>query len=102
MPKEDLVSLAAKHGEKMIEVSVRFWTNDIATDKGRLIPKHAWTAGMIRLSPNKSHNVTSGRWIPFHSLLDIGAIIEKALIEQGVVLHASRKMQKYTAHNGNR
>ena len=102
MAKEDLVSLAAKHGEKMIEITARFWTNDIAPEEGRLIPKHAWTSGMIRVSPNRSHNIMSGRWIPFHSLLDLGAVIEKALIEQGVVLHPSRKMQKYTEHNGAR
>jgi len=96
MANEDFISLAAKHGEKMIEVTVRFWTNDIAPEEGKLIPKHAWTSGMIRVGPNKSHSIGSSRWIPFHSLLDMGSVIEKALIEHRVVLHPSRKMQKYT------
>ena len=33
--------------------------------------------------------------LPFHSLLDIGAVIEKALIKHGIKLHSGRKMQKY-------
>jgi hypothetical protein len=41
---------------------------------------------------NKTHGIVPGPPKPFHSLLDIGAVIEKALIEHGVVL---KKMQKY-------
>jgi hypothetical protein len=37
--KESLASLEAKHGEKMIEVKVRFWTNDISREAGKVIPK---------------------------------------------------------------
>ena len=35
---------AAKHGQKMLEARVRFWTDDIAGKKGEIIPKHAWAA----------------------------------------------------------
>ena len=31
----------AEHGEKMIEVKIRFWTNSIAEQEGKIIPKHA-------------------------------------------------------------
>ena len=37
-------ALAAKHGQKMLEVRVRFWTDDIAGKKGEIIPKHTWGA----------------------------------------------------------
>jgi hypothetical protein len=40
MPKrEPIESLEAKQGEKMIEVKLRFWTNDIAPENGKVLPK---------------------------------------------------------------
>jgi hypothetical protein len=30
---------------KMIEVKVKFWTNDIARQKSKVIAKHAWQSG---------------------------------------------------------
>lgn len=35
MSKEDLAAKEAVHGQKMIEVKLRFWTNDIAPEEGR-------------------------------------------------------------------
>jgi len=90
-----LASLEAKQGEKMIEVQLRFWTNNIATQQGKVIPKHAWTAGVVRIERNKSHGIEPGNPQPFHSLLDASAIIEKVLIDHGVILHPSRRMKKY-------
>ena len=44
MPKdENPQSREAKHGKKMIEVRVRFWTDDIANEEDRILPKHALT-----------------------------------------------------------
>lgn len=93
--KEDLAALDAEHGEKMIEVKLRFWTNNIAEKKGQVVPKNAWAAGVVRIERNESHGIKPGKPLPFHSMLDIGAVIEKVLIEHGVVLHPSRKMKKY-------
>ena len=31
----------AIHGEKTIEVTLRFWTNNIARGRGKIIPKNA-------------------------------------------------------------
>ena len=97
MPTETTESSAreAKHGEKMIEVKLRFWTDDIATEPGKVIQKHAWSSGMVRIEGNKSHGITPSKPLPFHSLLDIGAVVEKVLIEHKIVLHPSRKMRKY-------
>ena len=91
----DVVSQEAKQGEKMIEIKLRFWTNDIAQEQGKVIPKNAWTAGVARIERNKSHGIEPSKPLPFHSLLDVGAVIEKVLIEHGVVLHPSTKMRKY-------
>jgi|ERR1700677_5086855 hypothetical protein len=95
---ERLKSLEANQGEKMIEVKLRFWTNDISPDQGKgVIPKHAWAAGVVRVERNKSHDITPLNPRIFHSLLDIGAVVEKVLIEHGIVLHRSKKMRKYVA-----
>jgi hypothetical protein len=94
MPDIKISEQEAERGEKMIEVKIRFWTNDIA-GKGKIKPKHAWSSGVVRVERNKSHNINPGSPKPFHSLLDIGSVIEKSLIEHGIVLHPSRKMEKY-------
>ena len=46
---------------------------------------------------NRSHGIDPGNPKPFHTLMDLSAVIEKVLIEHGVVLHRSRKMKKYIA-----
>jgi hypothetical protein len=94
---EKLTALEAKHGKKMIEVRVRFWTNKISPEPGKVIPKHAWTSGVVRVQGNESHGIVSGNPQPFHSLLDVGAVIEDVLIEHGIVLHPGRQMKKYMA-----
>ena len=85
----------AEQGERMIEVKIRFWTNDIAGEPGKVVPKHAWSSGVVRMESNSSHGIVPGHPRPFHSLLDVGAVIEKVLIENGIVLHHSRRMKKY-------
>lgn len=92
---ETVQALEATQGEKMIEIKIRFWTNDIAHEPGKIIPKHARTSGVVRIERNKSHGIEPGSPRPFHSLLDVGSVIEKVLIEYGVVLHPSTKMRKY-------
>jgi hypothetical protein len=86
----------AKYGEKMIEVKIRFWTNDLVPNEpGKIIPKHAWAFGVVRIEGNKSHGIVPGKPRPFHSLLDVGAAIEKTLREHSVTLHLSPNMKKY-------
>jgi hypothetical protein len=97
--KDDIVSREVKHGEKMIEIKVRFWTNDISDEKDSIVPKHAWTSGVVRIERNKSHSIQPSQPVPFHSLLDVGSVIEKVLIDHGIVLHRSRKMRKYIAED---
>lgn len=69
----------AVHGEKMIEVKLRFWTNDIAQDQDSIRPKHARAAGVVRIATNKTHGIVSGETVKFHSLLDIGRAVDSAL-----------------------
>ena len=88
-------SLEAKQGEKMIEVQLRFWTDELSPDQGQVVAKHAWTSGVVKIERNESHGIVPGNPRPFNSLLDVGAVIERVLIDHGIVLHHSRKMKKY-------
>jgi hypothetical protein len=88
-------ALEAKQGKKMIEVRLRFFTNKIAGQSGKIMPKHAWTQGLVYMQGNESHDIVTGKKRHFHSLLEIGQVIEKVLIEHGIVLIPSRRMNKY-------
>jgi hypothetical protein len=84
----------AKHGEKMIEVKIRFWTDKLSPE-GTVIPKHGWTSGVVRMQANKAHGIQPKHPRPFNSLLDLGAAIERTLKEHDIVLHVSDGMKKY-------
>ena len=83
------------HEQRMIEVKLSFWTNDIATVEGNIVPGHARSSGLMSVEPNEAHGIVPASPMPFHSLMDIASVLEKVLIENGIVLHHSRKMQKY-------
>ena len=85
----------ARHGEKMIEVKIRFWTDGLASEAGKIVPKHAWAAGVVRMDSNRSHGISPENPVPFNSLLDVGAKIEQVLLDHGIVLHRSTRMKKY-------
>lgn len=93
--KEVVAGLEAGRGERMIEVRLRFWTNDLADGEGKVRPKHAWSSGVVRMESNKTHGIRPKNPRPFHSLLDVGAVIEKVLIQHGIQLHVNRQMRKY-------
>lgn len=91
---ESVETKEAQWGSRMIELRVRFWTDDLADGEGRIRPKHAWTGGVVRMSPNRSHGIKPGNPRPFNSMGDLASIIERVLIEHGVKLHPSSRMQK--------
>jgi hypothetical protein len=85
----------AAYGKKMIEVKVRFWTNDLADGKGKILPKHAWGAGLVRIKGNDAHGIVPGEPVLFNSLAEIPAKIEKLLIDQDITIHKSNRMKRY-------
>jgi hypothetical protein len=85
----------AKQGEKMIELRIRFWTNDLAEEKDNILPKHAWSSGMVMMDRNESHGIVPNDPVPFNSLMSLPWILERVLIAHGITLHASPKMKKY-------
>ena len=93
--KESPESREAKWGERMIEIKVRFWTDEIVKGEGRIKPKHAWCGGVIRMERNKAHEIAPTSPRPFNSLMEIPSIMEKVLIEHGITLHHGSKMSKY-------
>ena len=93
--KTKLISKRATQGEKMIEVRISFWTNKIAAKKDEIVPKHAWVAGVVRMGRNDSHGIKPGNPLVFHTLLDVGSVIEKVLVNHGIILHPNQKMRKY-------
>ena len=95
MPREKPVK--ANPNERMIEIKLRFWTNNIARGKGYVRPKEAWSSGVVRIERNDTHGIKPANPKPFHSLLDVGAVVEQVLIAQGITLHPSKKMRKYVA-----
>ena len=92
---ESIESREAKLGERMIEVRVRFWTDEIAEGEGKIVPKHAWTSGVVRMGRNESHDIRPKNPRPFNSLMDLPRIIEMVLIEHGITLHRIGKTAKY-------
>ncbi len=88
-------AIEAAHGEKMIEIRLRFWTNDIAPEKGQVRPRHAWTQGVVIMQRNQTHGIEPQKYRHFHSLLEIGAVIEEVLVDHDVCLHPSPRMAKY-------
>ena len=93
--EEPILSREAKYGERMIEVRVRFWTNDIAQEIGEIVPKHAWTSGIVRMERNESHGIVPENPRPFDSFMELPTVIAKVLMEHGVILHRWSKMAKY-------
>jgi hypothetical protein len=79
----------------MIEVRVRFWTNNIVKGRGQIMPKHAWGAGVVRMEPNKAHDIVSGEPHTFYSLMELPWRMERQPKEHGVVVHLSDLERKY-------
>ena len=92
---DDVEAKEAEWGSRMVEVRVRFWTDNIAEGKGMILPKHVWDSGVVRISSNKTHGVVPGNPIPFNGLAEIPAKLEKLLLQQGIHVHLSRKQRRY-------
>jgi hypothetical protein len=87
--KESMTSQEAAQGERMIEVKLRFWSANLG-DLGRVVPKHAWTSGVVRMERSERHGIVPGPPRPFQSLPELSGVIEKVLTEHGVTLHVSK------------
>jgi hypothetical protein len=85
----------AAQGQKMIEVTIRFWTDDLAEQPGHVVPKKCWSSGVVRVSPNQSHGITGKNPVPFNSLSQIVPTIEELFIAHGIKVVPSSHERRY-------
>ena len=85
----------APHGKKTITATVHFWTNNIAKDKGKILPKHAWASGAVFIDTNKAHGTTPMDPLPFNSMAELPFAVERAMVKAGIILHMYGRMKKY-------
>src|SRR5260370_42692261 len=71
MPDKKVAAHEAKHGKKMIEVSLRFWTNNISSEAGEKKTKKKFAVGGFREQGKKSHRSIFLDSRPFLSLPDV-------------------------------
>lgn len=88
----------ALHGEKMIEVTIRFWTNNISKKPRHIVKKECWDSGVVYLHKNSAHGISNSPPVPFHSLLELSSKIEKLFITKNIKLHPAQRSQKYLAN----
>jgi hypothetical protein len=62
---------------------------------GRVLPKHAWGSGVVRMESNRAHEITPGEPLPFNSMAELPGVIEKTLTAHVVTIHPSSKMRRY-------
>ena len=96
---ESTETRTARQGKKMIEVRVRFWTNGLAEGTNKVRPKHAWASGVVLMATNETHGIKPMNPRPFNSFTDMLPVVEKVLIEHGVKLHETRRLQKLMARD---
>jgi hypothetical protein len=83
-------AINAPRGEKTIRLTVVFFTNKLAENKGEQIPKHAWSGGRVIMQSNTAHGIKPGSDDGFfHDLLELPKAIGEVLANNGIVLHAS-------------
>lgn len=82
------------HGNKLIKIEVRFWTDAIASDEKSLIPRVAWDSGTIHILKNQGHGIKGSKSIPFNSLSELQPTIEATFKKSGIILLHSRKYRR--------
>lgn len=92
---EEVTAREAAYGKRMIEIRIRLWTDQIADGKGRIVPRHAWDAGVVRMDANASHEIVPAKPVPFNGFAELPGKIEKVLIDQGIKIHLSGRARKY-------
>jgi hypothetical protein len=87
---------AEKWGERMIEVKIKFFTNDIAPEgKGKRIkPKTCWDSGFIVMERNGLHEITPSNPVPFNSLQKMMGKLEDVLIAHGIEMRHGNMSKK--------
>jgi hypothetical protein len=90
----------APHGEKMLTVLLKFWTNNIAAD-GLILPRHCQDRGVMYLQANAAHGIEAVPYAPphpldrhFSSLSEIQPALEDLFVANDVTVHPARLVRK--------
>ena len=89
-----VIEREAAHGQRMIVVKVCFWTDQIVEGRGKIASKECWDSGVVRLDSNRAHDISTQNPVPFNSLMDLTAKVEKVLISHGIKLHHGNRSYK--------
>jgi len=91
--------MKAAHGERMIELRIRFFTDKIVKTAGEIKPKHAWDRGVVIMTANRSHGISPKppKGAVFNSLMELPRVMEKVLIDHGIKFHLGNRSNKYLA-----
>jgi hypothetical protein len=81
----------APYGQKMNEVTVRFWTDSIAKKPGHVIPKECWDGGIVALVRNPAHGIEHHRPVPFNSILELTSKLLNVLVASGIRLRPGKR-----------
>ena len=93
--REERGEKTVKHGERTIKIELHFWTNDIASERGKVVPKVCWDSGMIHVLKNEGHGIERLGPVPFNSLSELELKLEEAFKKAGIVVLKSKEKPYY-------
>lgn len=94
---DEIESREARHGERTIEINLRFWTDNLAEEEGHILPGNCWSSGVIGVPRNRAHDIGPTQPQPFNSLMEIPSVLEQIFIEAGIEVHIGGRMARYIA-----
>jgi hypothetical protein len=93
---------AVPKGERMIEVRLKFFTDELSGRPGYIVPGYCWDHGVVVVSANQAHEVkVGGNPLIFHTLDGIPDAVTRALHRSGVTLvpgYGTRKRYGLSKH----
>ena len=93
------IETPARDNEKMIELKIKFFTNNISVWKDYVVKKLGWQSGYVYASINKTHGIESKKPVFFHSLMELPQAIEETLLKQDIKLKSTKRTKEYLIPN---
>lgn len=72
------------HGERTIEVTLRFWTDRIADKEGHVIPGFCWEGCFVSVPSQPSHGIKTTAPMMSNHFGELVSTVQAALDEAGV------------------
>jgi hypothetical protein len=81
--------------DRTIKVEIHFWTNGIAREGGKVVPKVCMDSGVVQILENKGHGIAGEGPIPFNSFSKLVDGIEKEFRRVGIKVLKTRDPDIY-------